>query len=123
MKINHYELREDVTIEKLREIGFHNGGWMPNIREPKMMYMIPLYREIELYIEINIATFEFNDYDNTFIIDDDFGQSYYPFYDDKSESEYTLKVKKAYNKKMDSLVKKGLLNKIEPKIKKKTKIK
>ena len=120
MEINHYKLNPNVTIEKLEEIGFRPGGWMPNIKEPKMMYMSLLYKEIELFIEINTNTFEFDDYENVFVFDDDYGQAYYPFYHDQAEFDYALKVKRAYNDKMDSLVDEGLLNKVNVKTKKKT---
>ena len=119
MEISHYQLNPSVTIGKLEEIGFKHGGWMSNIKEPKMSYIRPLVKDIELCIEINIDTFEFDDEENVFIWDDNFGQAYYPFYT-KSEIDFAVKVKRAYNDKMDSLVDEGLLERTGVKVKKKT---
>lgn len=119
MEINHYRLNPSVTIGKLEEIGFKHGGWMANIPGPKMSYIRPLVKDIELCIEINVDTYDFNDEDNIFIWDDNFGQAYYPFYD-KNECAFSIKIKKAYNDKMDSLVDEGLLLKTGIKVKKKT---
>lgn len=119
MEINHYELNPNVTVEKLKEIGFKQGGWMSNVKKPKMSYMNPLVKNIELYIEINTDTFEFDEDENIFIWDDNFGQAYYPFYND-TEIAFASRVKRAYNDKMDSLVDQGLFEKVNVKTKKKT---
>ena len=42
--------------------------------------MSPLIDEIELNIEINTDTLEFDENENIFILDDTFGQAYFPFY-------------------------------------------
>ena len=118
--INRYELNQDVNIQKLEECGFRPGGWMPGIHVPKMMYMCPLIDEIELYIEINTNTFDFNDFYNIFIFDGNFGQAYYPFYDVYSDFEFLRNVRNRYNEEMDKLVDKGLFKKISEKTKKKT---
>lgn len=119
MDINHYELDPTISIEKLEKIGFKHGGWMSNIPSPKMSYVRPLVKDIELCIEINTDTFDFDDGENIFIWDDNFGQAYYPFYD-SSEFGVASRVKRAYNDKMDSLVDEGLFKKANVKVKKKT---
>ena len=120
MTKNHYELNPDITIDKLKEIGFKQGGWMSNIEKPKMSYVRPLVEDIELCIEINTNTFDFNEDENIVVIDDNFCQAYFPFYNEDATFEYALKVKRAYNDKMDSLVDEGLLTKVKTKTKKKT---
>lgn len=119
MEKNHYDLNPNITIEKLEEVGFKQGGWMSNIEQPKMSYMSPIVKNIELYIEINTDTFEFDEDENIFIWDDNFGQAYYPFYND-TKIAFAARVKSAYNDKMDSLVDEGIFTKVESKVKKKT---
>lgn len=121
MEKNHYQLNPNVTVEKLEEVGFTEGGWMANIQGPKVAYMRPLIDEIELNIEINTDTLEFDEDENIFILDDTFGQAYFPFYNENTDIEFTLKVKRNYNKRMDSLVEEGIFNKVNEKVKKKVK--
>ena len=120
MERNHYELNPDVTVDKLKEAGFKDGGWMSNIKEPKVSYMRPLIDEIELNIEINTDTLEFDENENIFILDDTFGQAYFPFYNENTDIEFALRVKRDYNKRMDALVEEGVFTKVKTKTKKKT---
>ena len=118
--INHYKLNPNISIELLKELGFNDGGWMSNIENPKMMYMTLLSNDIELYIEINIDTFDFDEYENIFIFDNNFGQPFYPFYKESDDSNFVREIRENYNRVMDSFVSKGLLTKEKNKIKKKT---
>lgn len=113
--INHYKLNPNISIERLEELGFKNGGWMPNIENPKMMFMGLLTNDIELYIEINTNTFNFDDHENIFILDNNFGQPYYPFYNENDDSNYVRCVRDSYNRIMDSLEKNGLFEKVKTK--------
>ena len=121
MERNHYKLNENVTVEKLKEAGFKEGGWMSNIKGPKLAYMRPLIDEIELNIEINTDTLEFDENENIFIFDDTFGQAYFPFYNEDTTIEFAVKVKRDYNKRMDALAEEGIFTKVNEKVKKKVK--
>lgn len=118
--INHYKLNPNISIERLEELGFKSGGWMPNIESPKMMFMGLLTSDIELYIEINTNTFEFDEYENIFILDNNFGQPYYPFYKENDDSNYVRSARDSYNRIMDSLANNGLFIKTKGRAKKKT---
>ena len=118
--INHYRLNPNISIERLEELGFKSGGWMPNIESPKMMFMGLLTSDIELYIEINTNTFEFDEYENIFILDNNFGQPYYPFYNENDDSNYVRSARDSYNRIMDSLTNDGLFEKARGRAKKKT---
>ena len=110
--INRYELGNNVTIDMLSRAGFHSDyGWMKEIEKPKMTYFKMLDGDIELWIEISVkeeSNIEFDDEKNVAIIDDDFGQYYYGFYNDVS-TPYINKVIEKYNKVMDGFVEKGIL--------------
>lgn len=121
MERNHYELNNGITVEKLKEVGFKDGGWMRNIQEPKVSYRQPLIDEIELYIEINTDTLEFDENENIFVLDDTFNQAYFPFYNENTNVEFAVKVKRDYNRRMDALVEEGIFTKVNEKVKKKTK--
>lgn len=119
--INHYKLNPNISIERLEELGFKHGGWMPNIENPKMMFLSLLTSDIELYIEINTNTFDFDEDENIFILDNNFGQPYYPFHNENDYSDYVRYVRECYNRIMDSLANQGLFEKAKKKEKRKIK--
>lgn len=112
-KINHYKLKENVTKELLLENGFREGGWLKEIPNPKVLFVRNLCNSIEIHIEINTETMEFDDFNNILVLDDDFCQPYGPFYEDSDKVfENCAKVRNKYNKVMDELVSKNILEKI-----------
>ena len=102
--INNYELNDNVTVEKLLEIGFKK------IDNNILSYYYNLCDDIDLFLHIhqNKNTISFNENVDVEVIDDSFGQYYQPFYDDKS-FEYLNKVIKSYNNKMNELTELGIL--------------
>ena len=85
-KIKNYKLTEDISIEKIKEIGFKKGGFMKEIPSPKYTYRKSLLDEIELCIEISVNednSLSFDDFNNILVLDEDFCQPYIPFYDEK----------------------------------------
>ena len=104
-EIKKYELSDKITIKKLKKNNFKEGGFMKDIPSPKYYYNKNLIDDIELYIE---RTFNFDDFDNIIVLDDNFCQPYYPFYESKEEFSFLNKVIKEYNKTMDELVEKGI---------------
>lgn len=110
-EIKKYELSDKITIKKLKKNNFKEGGFMKDIPSPKYYYNKNLIDDIELHIEINInpdGTFNFDDFDNIIVLDDNFCQPYYPFYESKEVFSFLNKVIKEYNKTMDELVEKGI---------------
>ena len=113
--IKRYELSDNISIEQLKKAGFRNGGWISEIKEPKIQYTRLLIDEIELHIEVSLIDEEvssFDDFHNIWIIDNDFCQPYSPFYDSTADFPYLNRVISRYNKEMDKLVSKGILKSI-----------
>ena len=111
-EIKKYELSEKLTIKKLKKNNFKEGGFVKEIPSPKYYYNENLIDDIELHIEISInpdETFNFDDFDNVLILDENFCQPYFPFYENKKGFPFLNKVIIEYNKAMDELVKKGIL--------------
>lgn len=109
--IKRYVLNEDVNVDKLISNYFSEGGFMKEIPSPKYSYGHYLIDEIEINIEIAVnsdGTLYFDDYDSIYIIDDTFGQPYYPFYNKDFENPFINKVIVKYNEFMDEFVKKGI---------------
>ena len=99
-----YKLKENITIQDLKRLGFRDGGWTNNVPKPKMCLRTNLEDSIKLNIEINTDTFDFDFDNNIVILDDDFCQYYIPFYEDTDKvSKYCAKIRSKYNEKMDSL--------------------
>ena len=121
--IKRYKLNENLTKEKLLKNGFKEGGFLKEIPYPKYYYYKLLTDDIELHIEINEnidKTLNFDD-NNIVILDNNFCQPYYPFYENENGFLYLNKVIIEYNKCMDNLVSKGIL--IEKKLEKENDIK
>lgn len=114
-KTKRYTLSDNVTKEKLEEAGFRKGGFMSGIPFPKYFYNQCLCKDIELHIEVrnnSDGTFFFDDQYSTYVIDDEFGQPYYPFYTKDENFPFLNKVILEYNKVMDKLVEKGILKEL-----------
>ena len=103
--IKGYQLKSNITKEKLIEVGFNKDN---NFQ--KFNYFRNLIDDIELHIEIETNPIEFDDFDNVLVLDSSFGQPYTPFYTAKISFEYLDKVIKNYNIQMDKLVNKGVLD-------------
>ena len=107
-----YELNNGLTEEELKKAGFRRGGWMMEVKEPKLQYTTSLIDNIELNIEMSITdgkVLNFDDYNNVYVMDENYGQPYAPFYDSNSKVPYLKRVISRYNEEMDKLVKKGIL--------------
>ena len=110
-EIKRYELNDNVTIKKIKKNNFNEGGFMEKIISPKYHYSKYLLDDIEIHIEIGVnldETLYFDDFDNIVVLDDNFCQPYYPFYENENGFPYLNKVILEYNKTMDGLVKKGI---------------
>ena len=122
--IKRYELSDNLTVAELKEVGFKKGGWIPEISEPKMNYTRVLIDDIELHIEVSVIdgkVSNFDDYNNIYIFDDNYGQAYTPFYDSTSSFPYLDRVISRYNEEMDKLVTKGILKSVSLEEKQKVK--
>ena len=102
--IKRYQLKSNITKEKLIEAGFNKDN---NFQ--KFNYFRNLIDDIELHIEIETNSIEFDDFDNVLVLDSSFGQPYTPFYTAEINFEYLDKVIHNYNMQMDKLVDKGVL--------------
>ena len=123
--IKRYELSDNLTVAQLKEVGFKQGGWIPGIDEPKMNYARVLIDDIELHIEVSVIdgkVSNFDDYNNIYIFDDNYGQVYTPFYNSTSNFPYLDRVISRYNEEMDKLFTKGILKSINSKEKTKVKL-
>lgn len=109
--IKQYKLKPNVTKKDLFKAGFKEGGWQKKFKDPKVSYYAILVDEIELHIEIETDTMEFNCIDNVLVLDADFCQPYTPFYGE-SKSKYLNDVIRNYNIIMDNLVHKDILEEI-----------
>ena len=110
--IKRYELSEDVTVEQLESLGFNKFN--KDVDGQNVTYYnkcSQLYKDIELFVDIFInedGTLSFDDCDNVLVIDDNFGQPYTPFYDNK-QFQFLSVVIYRYNEFMDKLVEEGIL--------------
>lgn len=111
--IKNYELQSNLTIEKLKMSGFLEGGFLKRVPNPKYFINKPLTDSILLHIEIVVNpdnTLSFDDSNSIIVLDDDFCQPYYPFYDDSIDSHFLNSVIIRYNTVMDEFVKKGVFS-------------
>lgn len=111
-EIKRYTLSDNLSIDMLKKNNFKNGGYLKKIPHPKYSYNKYLADEIELHIEIGInedGTFNFDDFDNIIVLDDNFCQPYYPFYEYDKGFPFLNELIKEYNNSMDNLVKDGIL--------------
>lgn len=113
--IKRYVLDDSVNIDKLVGNHFTEGGFISEIPSPKYSYSSYLVGDIEIHIEIAInldGTLFFDDCDSIYIIDDYFGQPYYPFYNETFDNKFVNKVIIRYNQFMDDFVKKGIFKQL-----------
>lgn len=112
MKIKRFKLSDDVTREKLIELGAREGGtWVKDDAElflSKDVYYKPFDFEFSIDIAFTSNIHNWNDFDNVLVIDDDFGQPYTPFYHDNYGKDITgfpalELVIKTYNEYLSSL--------------------
>ena len=121
MELQEYELNDDVTIEKLKEIGFKE---IISGNRKTLSYFRVLNEEIELYINFDITKSDeitFDENKNVEVIDDMIGQYFTAFYNNVN-NKYVKKCKQRYHEEMMNLVNKGIL-KIRSKEKQLIKIK
>ncbi len=116
--VKEYEIDEKATIDKLLECGFKEGGFLTKFEcEKKYRYYKFLTDDFELHIEIGLdcdGKLVFDNFDSVIVLDDDFCQPYYPFYDETQDFKMVNLVIRKYNEAMDELVSLGILNEKEP---------
>ena len=109
MKINRYKLKDGITIDNLKKIGFSEYDNEGNVLKQNFH----LIDEIEVDIIIPTDLVKFDDFKNIDILDMDFCQPYTPFYEywnkEVTGFKFLEKVIKRYNEVMDSI---GVFEKI-----------
>lgn len=106
-KAKSYKLKEGITREDLKNVGFesrkhfrHEGEFIGS--------MATLIDDIELDIYVQTDPIQFDDFENIEVTDFAFGQPYTPFYGDSykkyiNDFPYLQEVIKRYNEVMDNL--------------------
>lgn len=112
-----YKLNTGVSKDDLLRNHFKVGSWRHIDSEDEWYSKSwPLCEEIDLTVHINMTTKEWDEFDNTDVIDDYFAQPYSPFYDciynGVQEFDFVSRVIDAYCKRMDALVDSGILIKV-----------
>ena len=117
---NNYELNDNVTIDKLKQVGFRevicDGRTI-------LSYYQELIVDVDLFIEFDITDsdeLKFDEDKNVSVIDDDFGQYFMPFYR-RIDNEYVRRTTIRYNEVMNSLVNKNILKRKEKELAKQLK--
>jgi len=112
-----YKLNPSVCKEQLLENKFRVGSWRhgDSADEWYSKWWI-LQDEIGMTVHINITTKQWDEFEDTDVIDEDFGQPYGPFYHCYYNGAQTFecvdRVIEAYHKRMDALVDLGILIKV-----------
>ena len=113
VSINKYDICLGITIDKLREVGFRDGGYISNIKDPKLPLYVNLYKNIDLDIELSIddkyGLADFDENFNVFVIDNTCFHIYTPFYDNVDPPIELDNIITSYNSYMDKLVEDGIL--------------
>ena len=116
----NFSLSDDISIDKLIDAGFKLGGWIKDVEGPKYYICKNLIGDIEIQLEISVKDnyYEFDDFKNIYVIDDNFCQPYIPFYTSDYGFAFLNDVIDKYNDFMDNLVNKNILieNKLERKL-------
>lgn len=110
--IKRYELISNITEDILIKNGFKKVELIEKKPNSIYHYYKLLTDDIELNIEINEnrdKSFTFDDSENIIVLDNNFCQPYYPFYENEKGFPYLNQVIIEYNKAMDELIKKGIL--------------
>lgn len=114
-KVKRYELNDNVTVDMLEKNGFRECGFIDAITKPKYYYS--QYLSLNVYVQIEIAvkndeTLYFDDYISVSVIEDNFGQPYYPFYDKDQDFDYLNSIIDKYNSIMDKFMEGGIFTEI-----------
>lgn len=130
-KIKRYKLKEGITKEQLLQMGCREADFYTYIRKGAVIgrgncidihftyphtgkngktKTIKTNSEFDIDIAFTENIQDWNDFDNVLVLDSDFGQPYYPFYDYMSGKMKVNEIPKVlpllvaeYNKYMDSL--------------------
>ena len=100
-----FELNENITIEKLKEVGFRE---IKSGNRIILSYYRELIKDIDLFIEFDITNpniITFDEDKNISVIDDICGQYFNAFYDNV-DNDYVKRTIRRYNEVMNSLVNK-----------------
>ena len=103
MKVKSYKIKEDTTIQKILDNGFKYSLDIKYLTK----YII-LKSDVALYIKIPLANvLLFDDIKNVDVLDEEFLQTYYPFYDryeeDVTDHKFLIDVIAKYNEEMDKI--------------------
>lgn len=112
-----YKLNPDVSTDDLMRNKFKPGSWRHgDSNDEWYSKSYGLYDEIDLTVHINMTTKDWDEFEDTDVIDDDWGQPYSPFYDciynGCEKFDFISRVIEAYYKRMDILVDSGILVKV-----------
>ena len=112
-----YRLNPSVCKEELIKNHFATGSFRHvNSQDEWYSKWWPLHDEMELTVHINMTTKRWDEFEDTDVIDDDFGEPYNPFYEcyynGAKKFECVNRVIEAYHKRMDALVDTGILIKV-----------
>lgn len=103
MKVKSYKIKEDTTIQKILGNGFEYS-----LDKKYLAKYIVLKSDITLYIKIPLTNIlSFDDIKNVDVLDEEFLQTYYPFYDryeeDVTDHKFLINVIERYNEEMDKI--------------------
>lgn len=112
-----YKLNPDVSTDDLIRNKFKPGSWRHGDSNEKWYSKsCGLCGEIDLTVHINMTTKDWDEYEDTDVIDDDFGQPYTPFYNCVYNGQKKFRAVRlvidAYYERMDALVDSGILVKV-----------
>ena len=109
-----FVLNHNITIDKLEEVGFKKGGWINGVDTPKYYINGNLLNNFDIHLEITTLDDEmvFDDSNNVYVIDEDFGQPYTPFYECEVGFKVLNMVIDKYNEFMSNLVNEGVLQEL-----------
>jgi hypothetical protein len=81
MKIKRFKLKDNVTKEELIALGFKSGGtW---VKKDAELFLCKFFNWYSVNIAFSGDINNWNDFDNVLVLDEECGQPYFPFYDDK----------------------------------------
>lgn len=107
-KINTYKLKDGINKEDLDRLEFNEGSWQRQYKDIECMSKsIQLNKDVIMYITIKTNPFEFDDFEDTLVLDDRFCQPYIPFYGENYKKDangktYLGKIIQKYNKVMNN---------------------
>lgn len=103
MKVKSYKIKEDATIQNILDNGFEYS-----LDKKYLTKYIILKSDVVLYIKIPLVNILlFDDVKDIDVLDEEFLQIYYPFYDrhkeDITDHKFLIDVITRYNKEMDKI--------------------